>query len=127
MVEAPAAARPVLLQAPGFGEHVEVAAGVFWTRIALPFRLNHVNVYVIDDGRAWNIINTGIASQSAQEIWERLLIGPLAGRRVSKIIVTHHHPDHVGLATWLAQKVGAEVITEASRHHLCSQPNVKEA
>src|SRR3954462_6597719 len=102
--------RALLPEAPTVGELVEIAPGVLWTRIGLPFRLNHVNIYVIDDGRGWNIIDTGIASESAKAAWGHLLAGPLAGRPVSKIVITHHHPDHVGLANWVAEKVDAEVV-----------------
>jgi glyoxylase-like metal-dependent hydrolase (beta-lactamase superfamily II) len=110
--------RALSCQPPAPGEHVEVSAGVLWTRLSLPFRLDHVNIYIIDDGRAWHIVDTGIASQGARETWEHLLAGLLAGRPVEKIIVTHHHPDHVGLASWLAEKVGAEVVMSGTEYLL---------
>lgn len=100
------------------GEWIEVAAGVFWSRVALPFRLNHVNVYLIDDGASWNVIDTGIANDHAQETWSRLLGGRMAGRPVSKVLITHHHPDHVGLASWLADKVDAEVVMSGTEYLL---------
>jgi len=103
---------------PAPGEWREVARGVFWARVALPFRLNHVNVYLIDDGDAWNIVDTGIANELTKETWDRLLSGRMAGRRVSKIVATHHHPDHVGLATWLAEKFGAEVVMSGTEYLL---------
>jgi glyoxylase-like metal-dependent hydrolase (beta-lactamase superfamily II) len=103
---------------PAPGEWREVAAGVFWARVALPFRLNHVNVYLIDDGDAWNIVDTGIANDQTEETWNRLLSGRMAGRPVSKILITHHHPDHVGLASWLADKFGAEVVMSGTEYLL---------
>jgi len=103
---------------PRPGEWREIAAGVFWARVALPFRLNHVNVYLIDDGDSWNIVDTGIANSNAQETWDRLLGGRMAGRPVSKILITHHHPDHVGLASWLADKVDAEVVMSGTEYLL---------
>ena len=110
--------RTMVEKPPPAGEWWEVAPGVLWARVALPFRLNHVNVYLIDDGDAWNIVDTGIASSHAQETWDRLLGGRIAGRRVSKILITHHHPDHVGLASWLADKVGAEVVMSGTEYLL---------
>src|SRR4051794_11691875 len=92
MIESSISLQPLLPDAPRPGEWVEVASGVFWGRIGLPFRLDHVNVYLIDDGRAWNLVDTGIADQNSQETWDRLLGGRMAGRPVSTIIVTHHHP-----------------------------------
>jgi glyoxylase-like metal-dependent hydrolase (beta-lactamase superfamily II) len=101
---------------PKPGEWLEIAVGVFWSRVALPFRLNHVNVYLIDDGDSWNVVDTGIANNHAQETWGRLLGGRMAGRPVSKILITHHHPDHVGLASWLADKANAEVVMSGTEY-----------
>jgi len=103
---------------PASGEWREIGAGVFWSRVALPFRLDHVNVYLIDDGDSWNVIDTGIASDHAQETWTHLLGGRMAGRPVSKILITHHHPDHVGLASWLANKLDAEVVMSGTEYLL---------
>jgi glyoxylase-like metal-dependent hydrolase (beta-lactamase superfamily II) len=110
--------RPLSGSHPGTGEWLEVAAGVFWSRIALPFRLNHVNVYLIDDGGSWSIVDTGISNKASRETWDRLLGGRMAGRPVSKIIITHHHPDHVGLSSWLADRFEAEVIMSGTEYLL---------
>jgi glyoxylase-like metal-dependent hydrolase (beta-lactamase superfamily II) len=110
--------RPISEPPPKPGEWLEIAAGVFWSRVALPFRLNHVNVYLIDDGDSWNVIDTGIANSHAEETWSRLLGGRMAGRPVSKVVITHHHPDHVGLASWLADKVDAEVVMSGTEYLL---------
>ena len=118
MTQSPSPIRPLSDPPPPPGEWREVAPGVFWARVALPFRLNHVNVYLIDDGEAWNIVDTGIANGQTEETWDRLLSGRMAGRRVSKIVATHHHPDHVGLATWLAEKCGAEVVMSGTEYLL---------
>lgn len=88
---------------PAEGEAVSVASGVLWMRLPLPMALDHVNVYALDDGDGWTIIDTGFASKRSRSIWEKLLAGPLQGRPVKRVIVTHHHPDHVGLAGWFMQ------------------------
>lgn len=118
MTQIPVGPRPVFGSPPAAGEWLKVAAGVFWSRIALPFRLNHVNVYLIDDGASWNIVDTGISNKASQETWDRLLGGRMAGRTVSKVIVTHHHPDHVGLSSWLANRLGAEVVMSGTEYLL---------
>src|SRR5262249_40248146 len=110
--------RPAWAAPPAPGEWLEVGQGVVWSRIALPFPLNHVNVYLIDDGSSWNIVDTGLANQAAQQTWERLLGGSMAGRPIAKVIVTHHHPDHVGLASWLADKHEAEVVMSGTEYLL---------
>ena len=88
---------------PAEAEAVTVAPGVLWMRLPLPMALDHVNVYALDDGDGWTIIDTGFASKRSRAIWEKLLAGPLQGRPVTRVIVTHHHPDHVGLAGWFIE------------------------
>jgi len=95
---------------PAPGEAVEVAEGVLWLRSPLPMALDHVNVYALRDGDGWTIVDTGFDSRKARGIWEDLLKGPLGGRPVTRVIVTHHHPDHIGLAGWF-QSMGAELAT----------------
>jgi glyoxylase-like metal-dependent hydrolase (beta-lactamase superfamily II) len=79
-------------------------------RLPLPMALDHVNVYALDDGTGWTIIDTGMDSRRTRAIWQGLLAGPLAGKPVTRVIVTHHHPDHVGLAGWF-QAQGADLLT----------------
>jgi len=96
--------------APPEGEAVEVAAGVWWFRLPLPMALDHVNCYALDDGDGWTLVDTGFDGKRGRAVWARLLAGPLAHRPVRRVLVTHYHPDHVGLAGWF-QAQGAEVLT----------------
>jgi glyoxylase-like metal-dependent hydrolase (beta-lactamase superfamily II) len=96
---------------PGEGEATEVATGVLWLRLPLPMALDHVNVYALDDGDGWTLVDTGLSSRRGRELWARLLAGPLGGRPVRRVLVTHHHPDHVGLAGWFQSEHGAELVT----------------
>jgi glyoxylase-like metal-dependent hydrolase (beta-lactamase superfamily II) len=89
---------------PAPGETIEVRPGIFWARLALPFRLDHVNVYLIEDGAGLALIDTGIDNKKTREAWDALLAGPLAGRKLTRIIATHFHPDHIGLAGWLSER-----------------------
>lgn len=93
------------------GEAIEVADGVMWMRLPLPMKLDHVNVYALDDGDGWTIVDTGFASNKSRGIWADLMAGPLGGKPVRRVIVTHHHPDHMGLAGWFQTAHGAELIT----------------
>ena len=93
---------------PGPGEAVEVAEDILWMRLPLPMRLDHVNVYALDEGDHWTLIDTGMDLSSAREAWDALLNGPLSGKPVGRVVITHHHPDHIGLLGWFAEK-GAEV------------------
>lgn len=96
---------------PEQGAAIEVATGVLWMRLPLPMKLDHVNVYALDDGDGWTIIDTGFASNKSRGIWRSLMDGPLAGKPVTRVVVTHHHPDHVGLAGWFQSEFGAELVT----------------
>jgi glyoxylase-like metal-dependent hydrolase (beta-lactamase superfamily II) len=96
---------------PGPGEAIEVAPGVLWLRQPLPMKLDHVNVYALDDGDGWTIVDTGFSTRKSRSIWEQALAGPLGGKLVRRVIVTHHHPDHVGLAGWFQSEHGAELVT----------------
>ena len=96
---------------PAEGEAIEVAPGVLWLRLPLPMALDHVNVYALDEGDSWTIVDTGFSSKRGRAIWDKLLAGPLGGKPVSRVIVTHHHPDHVGLAGWFQSEHGAELWT----------------
>ena len=86
--------------APAPGAAIEVAQGILWLRIPLPMVLDHVNAYALRDADVWTLIDTGLDTGKTRALWESALAGPLAGVPVRRLIVTHHHPDHVGLAGW---------------------------
>ena len=85
---------------PDHGAASEVAEGVLWLRLPLPMALDHVNIYALDEGDGWTIVDTGIRSKRSISLWEQILAGPLKGKPVLRVILTHHHPDHVGMAGW---------------------------
>ena len=95
---------------PDPGAAVEVAEGVLWLRLPLPMALDHVNVYALADADGWTLIDTGMNSRKTRDIWEAALAGPLAGKPVARVLLTHHHPDHVGLVGWFQDR-GAELLT----------------
>ncbi len=89
---------------PAPGAAIEIRPGILWARLALPFRLDHVNIYLIEDGAGLALIDTGIDNAASRAAWEALIAGPLAGRRLTRVIATHFHPDHIGLAGWLCER-----------------------
>ena len=95
---------------PGPGEAVMVAPGVRWMRLAMPIALNHINVYAVEDGEGWTLVDTGLDLTGTREEWNRLLAGPLDGRPVTRVICTHMHPDHIGLAGWLCERFAAPLV-----------------
>ncbi len=86
---------------PAPGEAVEIRPGLLWLRFKLPFALNHVNLYAIDDGEGWALLDAGIGDEATFAAWRAAFAGPLGGRKITRLIVTHYHPDHVGAAGWL--------------------------
>lgn len=98
-------------------EHlIEVAPGVLWFRLALPFALNHVNLYLVADAAGWVLIDTGLGNRGTQKAWESLLAGPLAPYPISRIVVTHFHPDHVGAVGWLVQRLAVPIYMSATEY-----------
>jgi len=95
------------VEPPAPGSATEVATGVLWLRLPLPMVLDHVNIYALDEGDSWTIVDTGIHSKRCVALWQDLLAGPLQGRPVSRVLLTHHHPDHIGMAGWLMERFGA--------------------
>jgi glyoxylase-like metal-dependent hydrolase (beta-lactamase superfamily II) len=99
---------------PAPGDVREVAPGVLWLRMPLPFALNHINLWAVADedeqGTGWAVIDTGTKTPEALAAWRQLTApdGPLAatpqGARIMRVFCTHMHPDHVGMAGWLTRK-----------------------
>ncbi|MEI9804725.1 MAG: MBL fold metallo-hydrolase [Pseudolabrys sp.] len=93
---------------PAPGELRELADGLFWARVPLPFQLNHVNVWIIDDGDGWAIVDSGVNDPPTLELWTAMLSGFLAGRPIRRVIATHGHTDHVGIAEFLRSRNDAQ-------------------
>lgn len=101
---------------PGPGEAHEVAPGVLWLRMPMPFRLDHINLWAIRDagtgehgegggGDGWAIVDTGLQTAETLDVWRQLFAsGAFEKSRITRVIVTHMHPDHVGMAGWLVSK-----------------------
>ncbi len=92
---------------PGPAQAVKIADGVHWIRMPLPFALDHINLWLLEDGDGWTLVDTGIKLTEIRHLWEKVFEGPMGGRPVKRIIVTHMHPDHFGLAGWLATRFRA--------------------
>lgn len=88
---------------PAPGVAVALAPGVEWLCMPLPFALNHINTWLLADGDGYAAVDTGFAQEPIKQAWK----SALAGRRLTRTIVTHCHPDHLGLAAWLEQETGA--------------------
>ena len=104
---------------PGPAQHRQVADGVHWLRIPMPGRLDHINVWLIKDGAGWTVVDTGMPLEEAREAWRGAFRSLLEGQPVTRVIVTHMHPDHVGLAGWLCETFDTDLWMSRGDYFMC--------
>ena len=95
--------------APGPGRLHQIAEGISWVRIPMPGSLGHINSWLLDDHDAVAVVDTGMLLETCSGAWKALFAGDLAGKSVSRVIGTHLHPDHIGLAGWLCKRFDTEL------------------
>jgi glyoxylase-like metal-dependent hydrolase (beta-lactamase superfamily II) len=107
---------------PAPGAAMTVAPGVKWLRMALPFALNHINLWLLRDEvdgphgkrQGWSVVDCCISSDAARAQWEQVFANELEGLPILRVIVTHMHPDHIGLAHWLCERWDARLWISAT-------------
>lgn len=105
-----------LRDSPDPGHAHALAPGVVWARLPVPGPLRHINVWLLDDGDGWTLVDTGMDTAESRAAWDGPLHAQLGGRPLRRILCTHHHPDHAGLARHLAELHGAEILMSAGEH-----------
>jgi len=107
-------------EAPPSGSAVKITQNVYWLRFSLPMKgLNHINLWALKDKDEWVIIDTGIGNRDSKAVWTDHFDKLMEGRPVNRVIVTHLHPDHVGLAGWISRKFGAPLLMTRGEYFLC--------
>ncbi|MDB5679209.1 MBL fold metallo-hydrolase [Sphingomonas bacterium] len=86
---------------PADGDVMTVAAGVRWVRLKVPGPLKHVNCWLVDDEDGVAVVDAGMNRTETRDAWKSVFKGPMSGTRVTRMIGTHFHPDHIGLAGWM--------------------------
>lgn len=100
-----AGVRIALVDTPKHGLPIQVAEGTWWIRLPLSSALDHVNVYAIEDDQGWTLIDTGSNTEACRAGLDAVFVhGPLANKPIHRVVATHYHPDHIGLAGWLAER-----------------------
>jgi len=98
-------------EVPVPGSTIEVAPGIHWLSMPLPFKLDHINLWLIDEEEGgdadWTVVDTGIGNAETRALWEEIL----GKRHVNRVLLTHYHPDHAGNAAWLCERYGAPLWT----------------
>ena len=95
-------------EVPAPATTIEVAPGVHWLSMPLPFALDHINLWLVSDDEGWTIVDTGIGNEPTRALWEQLLD---RFKRIRRVVLTHYHPDHAGNAEWLCTRFGVELWT----------------
>ena len=100
--------------APAAGEALEVAPGVLWLRMPLPFALDHINLWLLREAEGFALVDCGYGDDATRALWERHFAGTMAGAPIVRILATHYHPDHLGNGAWLAARFDAPIaMTQA--------------
>ena len=92
-------------EAQAVGTCQEVAPGLLWVRMPLPFALDHINLWLLADRELWTLVDCGLGTPTTRALWEEIFARDLAGRAIGRVIVTHYHPDHMGLAGWFSERL----------------------
>ena len=93
-------------ETPAPGTTLEVAPGIHWLSMPLPFQLDHINLWLMEDDGGWTIVDTGIGNEQTRTLWDAILVEKKIGT-ADRIVVTHYHPDHAGNAAWLCERFAA--------------------
>lgn len=94
-------------EVPAPGTTIEVAPGIRWLSMPLPFKLDHINLWLIEEDNGWTVVDTGIGNAETRALWNEIL----GNKQVTRVLLTHYHPDHAGNAAWLCERYGAELWT----------------
>jgi glyoxylase-like metal-dependent hydrolase (beta-lactamase superfamily II) len=105
---------------PAPGEALSVAPGVLWLRMPLPMTgLNHINVWALEDGAGWTLVDTGMQTPDTAALWQSAAAGALGRRPLTRVICTHMHPDHIGMAGWLTRNYECRLWTTRLEYVTC--------
>ncbi|MDR2710888.1 MAG: MBL fold metallo-hydrolase [Burkholderiales bacterium] len=99
---------------PAPGAVVEIAPDVLWLRMPLPFALDHINLWLLRDTDGYVLVDCGYGDKATRELWERHFLTTLRDLPITRILVTHHHPDHLGNADWLMQRFACPLSMTAT-------------
>ena len=95
---------------PAPGQTIEIAPGVLWLRMPLPFALDHINLWLLPEGNGGaTLIDSGLGDPATRALWQRHIDTTLASMPIRRIVATHYHPDHLGNAAWLAERYGCDI------------------
>ena len=112
---------------PRPGELREIAPGLLWLRMPMPLRLNHVNIWLLEENDGWTAIDTGVRHETTHQIWERVAEELFAGKPLRRLIATHGHTDHCGVAGWMVERFDVPYLTTLTEWHAARIRVIDEA
>lgn len=101
---------------PRSGQMMELVPSVYWLRMPLPMALNHINLYMIDEGDGWCVVDTGMHLPDSLKCWQDVLETYCHKKPIKRVIVTHMHPDHVGNAGWLCEHFSCPLLMSEAEY-----------
>lgn len=101
---------------PQIGEVIELLEGVKWLRLPVPFPPGHINVWLLEDGDGWTLVDCGMDTKEVALLWREIAGRYLDGKPLNRIIVTHHHADHLGMAAALCETHGVELLMTSGEY-----------
>ena len=104
---------------PELGETLQIADGVHWLRMPLPFELAHINLWLLEDNDSWVTVDSGMRTEDSQGVWKKTIAELMGDKPLKHVVVTHLHPDHVGCAGWLADEYGIDLWMTRDEYLLC--------
>ncbi len=110
---------PLAERAPQPGQVTEVTDGVWWIRMPMEGRLDHINLWLLRDRDGWTIVDTGLFTTRVQDCWREIFANCLDGKPITRVIATHLHNDHTGLAGWITQQWECDLWMSRSDFYMC--------
>ena len=83
-------------------------------KVPLPFRLNHINCYLVQGIRGLVLIDTGLNTDVSKSVWRDFLESQYLTQPIVAIVLTHLHPDHIGMSHWLQNELDIPVYLAAA-------------
>ncbi len=112
---------------PEFNVIQEIAPSIYWLRLAMPFSLDHINLWLIEEDNDWTLIDTGPNTPSSKTSWLEIISSQLKNKPIGRVICTHAHPDHIGLAGWISEQQSAQLLMSKGEFEFYHQLFAKKA
>jgi glyoxylase-like metal-dependent hydrolase (beta-lactamase superfamily II) len=104
---------------PEAGGTMQVAPGITWLRMPLPFALGHINLWLLQEEDGWTVVDSGVFTEVTKDVWKKTFAEAMQKRPVRRVVATHLHPDHAGCAGWLTGEFGVELWMSRAEYLLC--------